>query len=231
MSVSIKFTDTTGLVTENYFPKPARQVMPEWFIKVPAHLDNADSWDGESLTAKRCAPLLDGFSSGYILFTVVDILVQHDESGRLTYRWPNEPGLEFQQKWQVGEHKGITEEYAAIPKMPSPWAIETPAGYSCLFVPPLNRDDAVFEIFSGVIDTDTYNTNGSMPFKMIDPKFDGIIPAGTPMAQVIPFKRDQFEMSIGGDDERLKSERVFNNLRSVFVNGYRKMMWTPKSYK
>jgi hypothetical protein len=44
-------------------------------------------------------------------------------------------------------------------KFHNPWTIRTP-GWSCLFVPPLNRPNGVFEVLSGFVDTDTYGVEG-----------------------------------------------------------------------
>lgn len=231
MGINIKFTDVTNTVAEDYYPKPARYCMPEWYLNLESNLKNNGLINGDNLTAKRCVPMFDALSSGYILFTVVDILISHDEDGKLFYNWPDGDGIEFQQNSQIANHKKITKEYGAIPKMPNPWAITTNPGYSCLFIPPMNRDDSIFEIFSGVIDTDTFNINGSFPFRLIDPTFNGLIPAGTPMAQVIPFKRQSYKMSMGNNADRDISEKQLHRLRSVFINGYRNLFWSKKSYK
>lgn len=70
------------------------------------------------------------------------------------------------------------------------WSIRTPPGWSCLFLPPLNRPNPVFECLAGVVDTDDYPALIHFPFFATAP--DGVypIPAGTPLVQVIPFRRD-----------------------------------------
>ena len=57
-----------------------------------------------------------------------------------------------------------------------------------------------------------------------------MIPAGTPIAQVIPFKRDSFKMSIGEDAERKESYNSNARLKSVFADAYRKFWREEKKY-
>ena len=228
MTIPIKFTDTSGLIAPEYYPRPAFKEIPEWFRNLEPFRKDIPMPGNAS--GKRCVPLLDAMTAGYILVTPVDILIERQD-GKLVYRWPHEPKLEFQALWQVEGHKRVTSQYDAVPKFPNPWGVITPRGYSCLYIPPQNSDDNVFEIFSAVVDTDSYNQNGTLPFLLRDPEWEGLIPAGTPMAQVVPFKRQSYQMVIGGDSDRVNSEKQWNKLRSVFKDGYRKMFWSPKSYK
>ena len=228
MTVPIKFIDSSGKLSEDYYPRPALKEVPGWFKKLYPFRDNVKP-PGNS-TGKRCVPMLDAMTAGYTLVTPVDVLVGRDQE-KITYSWPHEPAVEFQQLWQIEGHKRVTDDYGLVPKMPNPWGVITPQGYSCLYIPPINSDDNLFEIFSGVVDTDRYHQNGSLPFLLRDPKWEGLIPAGTPMAQVIPFRRESYKMIIGNDEDQKLPEKQWNKLRSVFRDGYRKMFWSPKSYK
>jgi len=65
-----------------------------------------------------------------------------------------------------------------------------------------------------------------------DPKWEGIIPAGTPIVQVIPFKRDSFTMQVSNSKEDLEAiERVNKRLKSMFLNSYKVKFWSKKEYK
>lgn len=69
------------------------------------------------------------------------------------------------------------------------WSVRTAKGWSCLFLPPVNRPDAVVEVFAGVVDTDEYTAPINFPFVAI--AADGVytLEKGTPLVQVIPFRR------------------------------------------
>lgn len=75
-------------------------------------------------------------------------------------------------------------------KFHSYWTIRTPEGWSCLFLPPVNRPDDVVHVFGGVVDTDTYRSPVNFPFVVTAD--DGVLTLeqGTPLVQVIPFRRD-----------------------------------------
>jgi hypothetical protein len=70
----------------------------------------------------------------------------------------------------------------------SPWGWKTPRGYSTLVTHPLNRFDLPFITTSGIVDSDVFFGSGNIPFFLKD-GFEGVIPKGTPYAQVIPIKR------------------------------------------
>mgnify|MGYP001469450286 CR=1 FL=1 len=147
MTATIKFIDSSGKLAEDYYPRPALKEVPEWFKNLQPF--RKDVPPPGNATGKRCVPMLDAMTAGYILVTPVDIMVTRDQE-KIVYSWPHEPAVEFQQLWQLGGHKRITDDYSLVPKMPNPWAVITPQGYSCLYTPPMNTDDSVFEIFSGV---------------------------------------------------------------------------------
>ena len=234
MAIEVVFTDVSNSIAEDYYPRPASKMMPEWFLKLSAKMETQETEPDKILlgvpSAKRCVPLLDSLSAGYIITTASDLIVSIVD-GSYYYQWSNKPEIHFQIKKQVGDHAKVTENYHAIPKVALPWSIKTPRGYSCLFVPPMNQDNPLIEIFSGVIDTDTYNIPGAFPFLFTEPGWTGIIPAGTPLVQVIPFKRDSYKMKIGDPSiGTIESEKQENRLRSVFRNGYRSLFWRKKQY-
>jgi hypothetical protein len=90
---------------------------------------------------------------------------------------------------------------------------------------------SVFTILEGVVDTDQYKAPVNFPFVLNDVKWEGIIPAGTPMAQVIPFKRESWEHKIGSDKERQEQEKINRKLKTLFFNSYKRQFWSRKEYK
>lgn len=231
MAIPIQFTDTSGFVPQEFYPTPAKKSLPTWYSNLKAFHPYPNTAREGTQTTKRCVPIFDSMTAGYILYTPTDVEVKIGNNGKYLYRTPHTLQIDFQQLWQVGNHALIHERYEAVPKMPNPWGIKTPPGYSCLYIPPINRDDALFEIFSAVVDTDGFHQSGWIPFLLTGKDFEGVIPAGTPMAQVIPFRRESYEMTIGNESESRLIEKQFNATKLRFVNGYRKMFWSPKSYK
>jgi hypothetical protein len=64
-----------------------------------------------------------------------------------------------------------------------------------------------------------------------DPNFEGLIPKGTPIAQVIPFKREDWQMKIGSKEELIEQNNITQKLQTKFFDRYKSMFWTKKEYK
>ena len=80
-------------------------------------------------------------------------------------------------------------------KLTNPWKIVTPKGWSCLYITPQHRDDIPIKIISGVVDTDIYPHPVNFPF-FINKGFAGTVNIGTPIVQVIPFKRVNSKLNL-----------------------------------
>ena len=227
--LNIKFTDVTGEVPERFYPVPAKKMIPDWHKNLTPYIGGGSyeiSDDGtDNQTAKRCLPMTDAITSGYIIPLPHDISVTQTDSGPY-YKWPAGLGVDLHKRGQASTHEKASRHQ--IPKIMNPWSIQTPRGYSTLFVSPLNREETPVSLFSGVVDTDFYFSPINFPF-LLEENFEGIVSAGTPIAQVFPFKREGWKMQI----EVGKSEEISKNLNSllaVFRNGYRKMYRQEKGY-
>ena len=218
----IIFTDITGLVSEDYYPKPSKMALPEWLKRLQPHYENNGHTER---TGKKCIPMLDASMAGYTIFLTEEIMVKQTEFDPVFY-WPGGLGIEFHAPEQLATYQKVA---AGIPKWMNPWAIKTPLGCSCLFTSPLNNDSLPLTVFKGVVDTDAHVSVVNFPFRLTDSKFEGTIPAGTPIAQVFPFKRENWKIEVKtGNTEEIK--RSENRINSVFANGYRNFFWSKKSY-
>lgn len=212
-------------------PLPAKKVLPEWYRTSENEILDINS--GEvSPGLKKCVPFLDAMISGYVLVTPMDIFISKNEDGSLNLGWNS---AEIFQDFIAERPKELGE------KMPRPaghypnhlafkgfWGFKTPKGWSVLVVQPLNRHDIPFTITSGIMDSDKYSTSGNIPF-FIREDFVGVIPAGTPFAQLIPIKRAKWS-SIGNDS----GIRYLEGLQGEFVRSpgksYKKYFWQRKEY-
>ena len=233
--MEIKFINTNENVDDNYAPKPAQKDVPFWYKKTPAYMggEKMPTLDGKTTaTVKKCMPVFDAMTSGYYIYSFCDVSVTQslDETGEQVpyYSWPTDVPIGFHPIAQAEFHPA--HNGYMYPKWHNPWGIKTPPGYSCLFIQPLHRE-SVFTIMPGVVDTDTYTNPVNFPFVLNDPKFQGIIPAGTPIAQVIPFKRDSWRMAFGNEEELKQSRKQLGSLRNVFFEGYKLKFRQPKEYR
>jgi hypothetical protein len=74
-----------------------------------------------------------------------------------------------------------------------------------LITHPINRYDLPFTSVSGLADYDVYPLPGNVSFH-IKEGFEGTIPAGTPIMQIIPIKREDWEHNINEDPEFFASK-------------------------
>jgi len=233
----IKFTDTIG-VPEEYRPVPASRLIPEWYKDLESYIGGEKRPDGNAMTtatAKRCMPIFDAITGGYIISTHTDLWVSQRPDGPENkispyYEWANFGAISFHPKSQLPEHPNDTGHEFAYPKWNNTWAIQTPPGYSCLFISPLHRETPIIAL-PAIVDTDNYNAPVNFPFVLRDPKMDGLIPAGTPIMQVIPFKRDEFQMEIGDSEDFKKQMATTTKLRTLFFDSYKRQYRQPKEYR
>lgn len=234
--MKIQFTLSID-IAEQYPPIPASQNIPDWYKKTPSYFSNDGSkkptLEGvKTGTIKRCMPVFDAMSSGYLILLAVDVYIHRTENDGVVNQaisWASSNIIEFHPIEQASLHP-LASPTQHLPKFVNPWIIKTPKGYSTLFVPPMHRA-APFEILPGLVDTDTYNAAVNFPFAIKDTDFDGLIPAGTPIAQVIPVKRDSWKSTFGGEKELKEMASTINRLSAKFFDGYKTLFRQPKEYK
>lgn len=233
MNKKIIFTKTMD-VADIYSPKPSSTFLPEWYKKTQTYMDNKKAIDISNSnhgTIKKCIPVFDALTSGYIIPTYCDLYITKDENGEIIYMPavsnPNNPTINFHPVIQAPYHPKMNQH--PYPKWTNPWAIKTPKGYSSLFIPPVHGGNNYFSVAEGIVDTDIYTTPVNFPFVLNDVSFEGVIPAGTPMVQVIPIKRDSWLIEYSNDTK--ESLDVHMQLSSRFYDRYKRMFWSRKSYK
>ena len=226
--MKIIFTNTTGADLEQ--PKPASRLMPDWCKNTQSYVNGAKKPSGDggtTATIKKCVPVFDAITAGYIIESPADVFVSIKDGGQW-FEWSDFGLISFHPIEQAPDHPA--RKQFAYPKWNNPWAISTPKGYSTLFVQPFHRE-SVFTILPGIVDTDQYTAPVNFPFVINDPAFEGLIPKGTPIAQAIPFKRDSWTINIG-DIKNLKAQaNVTKKLHSKFFDKYKSMFWARKEYK
>jgi len=207
-------------------PKAASRFIPEEYNK----LERFYNGDMHRATLKTCMPFLDSLTMGYIIPFDQDYLVDPVETDFTVLPANREQSdFGFHNNTQLPEEwKKVAGENAG--KFHNKWLIKTPPGYSCLFIKPMNRIESRFEIIAGVVDTDTYINTINFPFILHKRDEQFLIKKGDPMVQVIPFKREPWKGWSGFYQEKLHS-KTLDRLMSEWVDKYKKMFWSKKSYK
>jgi hypothetical protein len=221
----IIFTDTIG-VAQEYAPKPSIKFLPEWYKKMESRFPKEKN-PNSLPTIKKCIPVLDAITSGYIIVLPCDVYVSLKD-GELNYNSAIPNLIHFHPRKQAYLHPSVND--FQFPKWINPWAIKTPKGYSTLFIAPMHNPNPWFEIMPGIVDTDTYTAPVNFPFVLKDVTKEVLIPAGTPIAQLIPIKRNSWISQVIKEIPT-KENPVKIYLNSQFFDKYKRMFWSRKEYK
>jgi len=170
-------------------PAPVINTVPDWY-------DNAVK---QAATVSGESPELsfyDIMAAGYTYRTPCDIEFYLDNEGNI------------QARVQDPNYQNLVQDRMPLDRFPPPqgfhakhfawwadWAVELPEGYSALYTQPMNRFELPFWTMGGIVDNDKVHLPGTMPF-FWSLGVTGVLPAGTPYAQIFPFKREHWVSDI-----------------------------------
>jgi hypothetical protein len=210
--------------------RPAKFFIPDWYKEAkPAPVSFKDIVElPMPLGFKACSPFLEALSTGYIVPLPVDIAIRQTPDGpHIT--WTKD--VDYLSRRGNGLNETLPTPHG-FSKNHYTWIthsmIKIPKGYSALFTHPLNRYDLPFLTLSGVVDGEFTMPNGNVPV-FFSNTFEGLIPAGTPMFQVILFKTENWESEQDKDimDHGLAMQRRSENYA---YGWYRKNILKRKIY-
>jgi hypothetical protein len=232
--MKIIFTDIHNADGVLEKPKPATEYIPQWYKDAKSYLDPSGKKSPTlnntfNTTVKRCMPVWDMMTAGYIMETPYDIYIRQTPEGPY-FQWGEKETIAFQDIQQFQNHPYSRDINYAV-RIVIPWSIKTPKGWSVMIMEPQHHEPGPITCASGIVDTDDFSIPTNMFLKLRDPNFEGMIPAGTPFLQIIPFKRDAWELTLGGDKERKKFASDRQKLTRVFFDRYKKFWWKRKEYK
>ena len=220
-------------------PYPAVKQLPKWFTDaVPYPSVAGFPEDGKlhvrnrkaNVTYKKCVPLLDSLSAGYIIPLWTDVMVEQDNTFPLIF-WKTLHDVFSLHGASSREIPAPTGYDQIVYKYNNCWIPQTPKGYSCLIISPLGYNDLPFKAVPAIVDTDRSTLELVFPM-WVKTGFEGIVEKGTPMVQIIPFKRDDWESTFdyyeNGEYLNVIEERNFN---STIVGHYLKNHHSKKKFK
>lgn len=234
MSIKIEFSRFDG-IEDPFHPIPASKMLPEWYKNASSYWNDKKipQRDMPFTTVKKCVPVFDSITSGYFILTNQDIYIEKTEDGPY-FHWREDSVISDKSIPLITEHTAFQaqghpdNQFGYQLKFDNPWLIKTPKGYSCMFIPPVHRENQII-ILPGVVDTDSYYERVHFPFNLKDKDFEGMIPAGTPLVQVIPFRRDKFKMEITQPDKKAHKKNAIIASSKIF-DAYRNNFWNRKEY-
>lgn len=216
---------------------PAGSRLPTWYKNIPPYFKKPGSFDSErefqidkdggvNLSIKKCVPFMDSLSLGYYVCLNADVQVLM-ENNQQVFRWSSEIPVVYVHEPNQVVGVPVPEGYSAVPwKWRNFWLFETPKGYSSVFFHPLNQSHLPFLTLSGVVDTDKHDISVNFPF-FLRKDWTGTIERGTPIAQLLPFKREPWEVEVGAPYDHNVAAK---NHKNYFQNRYKKLAWSKKSF-
>jgi hypothetical protein len=214
-------------------PKPSAFYMPEWYKNSPKFSESqvsAQNFDTVGPNLKSCVPYLDAMINGYVQETWQDIIIEHSkETDQVFIRYLSKPDI-VSTRDRIHMSFNSNEFYNVEFVWLMPWIPKLPNGWSMLYLAPLNHTEIPFYSPAGLVDSDKFyhSTFGNYPF-YVKRGFSGIIPAGTPIAQMIPVYRENWKSTTVAWDEDGQRQRSFS-LRKHIMESYKKMFHVKKSF-
>jgi hypothetical protein len=225
----IEFSLVRGREQESNFPRPypANKEIPDWFKSMPAE-NEADG--GSVRTIKNCLPFLEAMACGYVIPVVADITLSLDHAGEFRGQSSYASIVQMHLPNQV---PGAPFANRLIVKILNPWLIRTPPGYSTLFLPLLNRFELPLFPLAGLVETDIFYREVNFPAILrMAPGTSLALPRGTPLVQVIPIKRDEFQSEfVPPDIEKFNAMDLATRESPENYNFYKNNFWRKKSYR
>jgi hypothetical protein len=233
--MNIEFFCKDENVLKYWPPKPASSCVTEEILNLENPKERYKSEERPVVNVKSCIPAMDYMTSGYIIHNAYEVelsTVFNNFKEAITIKTAEtikQDSIDtFARKSMavfekdtcpMNKHDVKIKQYF---KFRSMWSIKTPPGYSCLVMQPFYLPDNEIQILPGIIDTDSYHLPISVTGYVIS-KDKIRIPPSTPLLQVIPFKRDDWEMSVSNDVPS-------DNSKFFIWNTYKRLSHAVKKY-
>ena len=235
----IPSSEEQNVVDSFVAPVEASRTIPEWYKDLCSfggtsknlrdlHPINDRGSDGSNVSTKLCLPFLDSMTAGYMYLLEDNLSVKLDDDGIPELSWEKDIMLIDK---RVNVDVAIPNDCHPIPfGVKMNWYYETPPGYSLLFTHPLNRPELPFYVSSGIVDCDIWGLPVFLPF-FLKRGFEGVIKEGTPIIQMIPIKRESWELEIDTSMESIEKHRIREEQRRSHITAhYKKSTWQKKYY-
>lgn len=203
----------------------ARRLKPKW-IKPQTNPDKKFN---------VCPGMLDYANAGYIITAHTDIHIKANSVG-VSVKLGHIPVQHQNLSTPSNFDYEIVDGMCAVNgvkkqavKILLPWSVQAKSGYSSYVLPAIMHSDFADKIFvyPGVVDHDAFHTINFIFTPIIDCEFT--IPAGAPLLQVLPFRRETITAQCDKATDREVDKHTFNT-PSKLKHYYRKFLWSKKPY-
>jgi dUTPase len=185
-----------------------------------------------------CPGLTDYASAGFIIPAHAEIKIKANGAGTFAQiLWPeglsvlerdvlSSKKFDFDIANGLAEINGVKKEAV---KIPLPWMIQAPEGYSAYLLPALMHSDFLdkIHIYPGIVDVDEFHTINVVFSALKECEFT--IPINTPILQVVFFKREDLNAVCRRATE-YERHKYLHTRQSWASNWYRKFFHKKKVY-
>jgi len=209
---TIEFTAYSEETVRDFKPVLAKNIIPDWWKRMRI-MDFANGNTNHSI--RSCPAMDDWLKSGWIIVSTRDMLVlcgnDRDDDDATCFQTVDLDQKGYQsiassRSHPVAQYHNVFEylkngdnptNIRDAFKMRAPWNVATPEGYSVFYLDPFLFQNEHFAVWQGIIDSDKFNKNMDNSQIIFYPKVNHsfVIPKGTPLVQIIPFKRDEWVAS------------------------------------
>ena len=238
---NIEFIPVNNIVGD-FPPIPLKKSIPEWYkdldnivpgLSFTAKGVSAQELNHTVFSIKKCVPIQDYLTSGYLLRFPSEVLIS-TESGNdrtETFHWRCKMNNVVATHSHMQCPIKIEDKRHHYIKFSGGYLIKTPPGYSCLFYQPQFFFENRFSLFSAIVDTDTYDDAIQFPGYITGKEEDFKIDAGTPLIAVFPFKRENWNSTVSTEPYNATESKMFKKIHLYFSDIYRNFFHSAKNYK
>lgn len=189
-------------------PVESKKFLPDWWNNIKKSdgtcpVSNIPTVPG---SVKKCPAVADYLLSGFIIPCWTDIYIDPSDLNNPTIQpsMSNIPSINRVVETVYNMHlpENVLKEYPLTIKVQTPWIIKTKKRYSIKASDPFYHFNLNYVCVPGIVDTDYYN-NLSVQI-MIKSREPFVIPFGSPLILIQPFKREKFYIKINKDINQAK---------------------------
>jgi hypothetical protein len=115
--MKITFTNSFDVDMSEFEPQPASKFIPLWYKKTSSYVGSEEKKPENGLTTatiKRCMPVFDAITAGYIITTYTDIYVKQEKQEYADEKIKEETGKDHFLTEEEIEKQGLTKTYPEI---------------------------------------------------------------------------------------------------------------------
>lgn len=203
--------------------KLASSVKPDWLLKQKANPPK------EKFV--NCPGMDDMLQAGYLLCAWTDIHIKANLSG-ISVKMLNDYGLRAEPMSHIpvmGIAKTASNVKLQVLKLPSPWCVFAKSGYSAHVLPALFHSPFLDDIYvyPGIVDYDKFSSINFIFSALRECEIT--IPAGTPLLQIIPFRREVITAEVGKATQREYDKHAYGFPTRIRA-AYRKLFHQRKKF-